>query len=83
MLNVTPIAADVPAFVGQLKEWIGDDLAPLDTLDPCTGEVLAHLPEHGPADVAKAVALSRDGSAPGVPWASISASTTCWRCGTC
>jgi hypothetical protein len=24
VLNVTPIGADVPAFVGRLKEWIGD-----------------------------------------------------------
>jgi hypothetical protein len=24
VLNVTPIAADVPALVGRLKEWIGD-----------------------------------------------------------
>ena len=30
-----------------------------DTLDPRTGEVLAHLPEHGPEDVAAAVARAR------------------------
>jgi acyl-CoA reductase-like NAD-dependent aldehyde dehydrogenase len=30
-----------------------------ETLDPRTGEVLAHLPEHGPEDVAAAVARAR------------------------
>ena len=41
------------------------DPAPgFDTLDPRTGEVLAHLPEHGPEDVAAAVARARDAFGP-------------------
>jgi acyl-CoA reductase-like NAD-dependent aldehyde dehydrogenase len=35
-----------------------------DTLDPRTGEVLAHLPEHGPAEVRGAVARARDAFGP-------------------
>ncbi|HET6662797.1 MAG TPA: aldehyde dehydrogenase family protein [Acidimicrobiales bacterium] len=31
-----------------------------ETLDPRTGEVLGHLPEHGPADVVAAVARARE-----------------------
>jgi betaine-aldehyde dehydrogenase len=40
---------------------LATELAPgFDTLDPRSGEVLAHLPEHGPAEVAAAVARARD-----------------------
>ena len=35
-----------------------------DTLDPRTGEVLAHLPEHGPAEVAAAVTRAREAFGP-------------------
>ena len=87
VLNVTPIAADIPALVGLLKEWIGDersvpegerasgaraarpktesgkhgDGARLRHPRPATDEVLACRPEHGPDDVAAAVALSPSG----------------------